>query len=226
MNEQDHQIIADLIPTECPRCGYSGIQSVLGVTPVHQGLDKNSFTVSFVVCDTICEHCLHPSSYFVTLNGFGNPDNASLIVPLRRYQVNFSKEISELSPSFVKTYDQAQIAESLKLDSIAGMGYRKALEMLVTDYAMKYLKVSKSDAESLPLSTLIKKIPDTSIMQTALAGAWIGNDETHYFRKNPEFGINQLKAWLSAFIKYVEMQQQIRAATTLIDSSKKHKKKN
>lgn len=48
--------------------------------------------------------------------------------PSRHTPHVFDKDISELSPQFVKIYNQALAAESYSLDEIAGLGYRKSLD--------------------------------------------------------------------------------------------------
>lgn len=45
----------------------------------------------------------------------------------------FSDIINEISPGFVKIYNQAHEAEIRLLDDIVGGGYRKALEFLIKD---------------------------------------------------------------------------------------------
>lgn len=52
----------------------------------------------------------------------------------------FDSEIQEISPSFVKIYNQALAAEELNLSEIAGMGYRKSLEFLIKDFAYLYTR--------------------------------------------------------------------------------------
>lgn len=51
---------------------------------------------------------------------------------------DFSQEIKDLSPNFVKIYHQAEQAENTGLSDICGLGYRKALEFLVKDYAIAF----------------------------------------------------------------------------------------
>ena len=49
----------------------------------------------------------------------------------------FSFEIEQLSPLFIKIYNEAFTAEQLQLLEISGVGYRKALEFLIKDYLIK-----------------------------------------------------------------------------------------
>ena len=49
----------------------------------------------------------------------------------------FSEIIKTISPQFSIIYNQAYFAEQNKLNQITGVGYRKALEFLMKDYAIK-----------------------------------------------------------------------------------------
>ena len=49
----------------------------------------------------------------------------------------FHGEISELSENFVEIYGQSQVAENQGLNKICGVGYRKALEFLIKDFAKR-----------------------------------------------------------------------------------------
>ncbi|MEK0405122.1 hypothetical protein WNX62_16005, partial [Lactiplantibacillus plantarum] len=51
-------------------------------------------------------------------------------------EADFPQQISDISPRFVSVYTQSFKAERIGLAELAGMGYRKALEMLVKDYAI------------------------------------------------------------------------------------------
>ncbi|MEE8824541.1 hypothetical protein LASUN_22530 [Lentilactobacillus sunkii] len=212
------------IPKKCPICEYAGIQTILSKTKPVQG--KNFGSAAYMVWVTKCENCQQPAAYRVDLNPVGNPIRFELIVPIATKIHDISQVIMDLSDRFVDTYHQAQIAERYGLTEIAGMGYRKALEILVTDFAMKDLFVTDEEAVKLPLSQLINKIPNEEIRDTAKAGAWIGNDEAHYFRENPNYGIDELKGWLSAFMSYVETVEKTKQASELVNSKNKLKPKS
>ena len=55
----------------------------------------------------------------------------------------FSDTIKEISPSFTDIYNQAYGAFQLGLNHVCGMGFRKALEFLIKDYAIR----KRPDAE-------------------------------------------------------------------------------
>ena len=50
----------------------------------------------------------------------------------------FDENIKKLSSNFCEIFNQAYVAELMKLNEIAGIGYRKALEFLIKDYKLIY----------------------------------------------------------------------------------------
>lgn len=96
----------------------------------------------------------------------------------------FDDKIVALSPQFDKIYNQALAAESSGLDEIAGLGFRKALEFLIKDYAIYEHPDREESIKSNPLAQCIKNyIDNDSITTLAERSAWIGNDEAYYIRK-------------------------------------------
>lgn len=174
-----------------------------------------------VVIVTQCQHCKRASAYNVNYDVLREPGSVELIVPLSKEpSSSFPKSVKTLSSSFVDAYSQASTAEKIGLIQIAGMGYRKSLEYLVTDFLLANNLVSENDAQSLMLSKLIKKIPEEDIRDLALASAWIGNDETHYYRQNPEYGIKDIKEWIQAMVSYIEMKASVNRAHDLVKKPK------
>lgn len=82
------------------------------------------------------------------------------------------------SPRFVEICNQAEKAELLGLNEICGMGYRKALEVLIKDFFINYKK--QPEVASLWLDKAIKKIEDPDIERIANACKELGNDAAHY----------------------------------------------
>ncbi len=133
--------------------------------------------------------------------------------------------IEKISPRFYDIADQAFAAEQYRLDLVAGMGYRKALEFLVKDYMATELRESiaaagngdtaalEGDLEALllrPLVQLIKSIPHELISQVAQRCAWLGNDETHYTRLWDEHDIEDLKKLLGIVVTFISHEAQAR----------------
>ena len=74
------------------------------------------------------------------------------------------------------------------------MGYRKALEFLVKDYATYKWPDKSDDIKSQSLTRVINNYLDTpKIKQCAERAAWLGNDESHYVRKHDSHDLKDLK---------------------------------
>ncbi|RZJ99369.1 MAG: DUF4145 domain-containing protein [Flavobacterium sp.] len=120
----------------------------------------------------------------------------------------FSSTISDISPSFVDIFNQAYQAEQYNLLEICGVGYRKALEFLIKDYAIK-LHPDKSDTiKSKMLAPCIKDyVNDERVKKVAHRAVWIGNDETHYVRKWQGKDLNDLKSLINLTVHWIEMDE-------------------
>ena len=132
----------------------------------------------------------------------------------------------ELSPEFYDIIDQSLAAEQRRLDLIAGMGYRKALEYLVKDYVTREiqerltaLRSSTGDDAAKegvvkewgaivkqPLASIIKMIPHTLLQQAAERAAWLGNDETHYTRLWNKHDVEDLKQLIFIIMNYISTE--------------------
>ena len=89
---------------------------------------------------------------------------------------------------------QSEAAEAYQLGQIAGAGYRKALEFLIKDYAIKKNPEKEDEIKKSFLGNCINNfVPDENVKECARRAVWLGNDETHYIRKWEEKDINDLK---------------------------------
>lgn len=119
---------------------------------------------------------------------------------------DFSDEIKELSPSFVKIYNQAYKAEQNGLDEIDGIGYRRAFEFLAKDFA-KSMRPEESDAiERMDLSVCIDKYINNGEKDSFFnKTAWLGNDFSHCVMSHPDFNVEDLKMMIDICISEVEL---------------------
>ena len=118
----------------------------------------------------------------------------------------FDERIINLSPQFDKIYNQALAAESSMLDEIAGLGYRKALEFLIKDFAIHKHPDEEEAIKAKPLAQCIKNyIENESITTLAERSAWIGNDEAHYIRKQEDRDVSDMKAFIQAIVYFIGM---------------------
>jgi hypothetical protein len=98
-------------------------------------------------------------------------------------------EIKAVSPRFVEIYEQAVRAKMMGLDELVGIGYRKALEFLIKDYLIRTQPDNETEIREASLGQCIKVyIPDSRLQKAANRTARLGNNETHYERRDEEAG--------------------------------------
>ena len=120
---------------------------------------------------------------------------------------SFSETIQEISPDFVKIYGEASVAEQEGLREICGVGYRKALEFLVKDYAVRNNPSVEEEIKGKLLGQCINGyIENENIRSVAKRAAWLGNDETHYVRKWAGKNLTDLKVLIDLTIHWIEME--------------------
>jgi hypothetical protein len=117
----------------------------------------------------------------------------------------FDERIMEVSPRFVRIYNQAAQAEAHGLDELVGIGYRKALEFLIKDY-LCHQQPDKQDEikKTKQLGTVINNfVSDPNVKEIASRTAWLGNDEAHYVREWEDKDIEDLKQLMQLTIFWV-----------------------
>ena len=91
------------------------------------------------------------------------------------------------------------------------------------DYAISLHPDKVDSIKQKMLSPCINDyIENERIKTLAIASAWIGNDETHYVRKHENYGIDQLKAFITSIVTYIDCEISVCQAETLLNSSKNH----
>lgn len=144
------------------------------------------------------------------------------VIPNLPSDIPISDDVEMVSPIGKQIYVQALKAEHEQLDHIAGIGYRKALEFFVKDFSI----VTNPDDEGKIIKMSLKQvienyIKDEDLKTFALASAYIGNDEGHYYRNNPDKDFTDLKNYLHGVIHYMEMKLNFLDAQELVNRSKK-----
>jgi len=135
---------------------------------------------------------------------------------------HFSDEIQKVSTSFIEIYNQAESAETYKLGQIAGVGYRKALEFLIKDYAIHINPTAKDEILNTQLSPCIQKYIDLdAIKNLATLATWLGNDETHYLKTWNEMDLQDLKRFIVACVAMIQANIVAKESADLIASRKK-----
>lgn len=119
----------------------------------------------------------------------------------------FPPEIKKVSENFVQIYGEAEIAEHENLSEICGVGYRKALEFLIKDYLINQFSDSKEEIKSKSLGNCISEmIKNERIKEIARRATWLGNDETHYFRKWEDKDLVDLKKLIEITVHFISME--------------------
>ena len=144
------------------------------------------------------------------------------VIPSLPSDIPISEDVELVSPIGKQIYVQALKAEHEQLDHIAGIGYRKALEFFVKDFSIITNPDDEEKIIKMPLKQVIEEyINDEDLKTFALASTYIGNDEGHFYRKNPDKDLTHLKKYLHGFIYYMEKHLTLFDAQELVNRSKK-----
>lgn len=190
---------------ECPLCHFSLRPEVKSGFYIR---DKDaSYYTAYLIC--FCTKCRN--IFMIKYRGSYGPSSISTpiikgLIPVTPRTEPFSAGISDLSPTFVNTYNQAQFAESQGLTEICGMGYRRALEFLVKDYLIHLTPDQEDTIKAEFLGASIRRINNDHIKVLAERSTWIGNDETHYVRKHEDFDYTDLKRFIMAMVRYIDSE--------------------
>lgn len=187
-------------PTVCPHCGVSISPKLEGFTQLRLSKEVH-FLVRLLCTDPDCGIAM----YCVYSTAVGVRELQLLtVIPSHSSRV-FEKHLVDLSPRFVKMYDEAYTAERNGHFDLASIGYRSALEFLIKDYAVKILNHSFEEVSSKSLDKAIKLyLPEVRMSQSADVVRIMGNDKTHYNQiLNLDFDI--LKEYLEILIHFISI---------------------
>lgn len=213
-------------PRQCMHCNQTGVQNFINGILTKGRHDQYS-GIAFFTCSLCASTTIHfLVRYTVDMRGYSRPVYQSVqTIPTKKEGIeNISSDIQDEFPEFFEIYLQSKEAEKESLNQIAGMGYRKALEFLVTDYLLKY-PVLEAPQEWLKdpktsLSNKISKIQSNRMQTLAKAVSFLGNDETHYTRRHPEHDIESMKAFINVLLSEVNNEIEFKKAEELINKSK------
>ncbi len=120
---------------------------------------------------------------------------------------DFSDEIKNVSPSFCKIYNELYAAEQQGLLEVCGVGYRKALEFMIKDYAIQKQPDKQDDIEKKTLMSCISDhVTNERVKTVAKRATWLGNDETHYVRKWEGKNLTDLKSLIILTLHWIETE--------------------
>ena len=162
----------------------------------------------------------YEKEYILNDENFDTDDAISEFVGIYQLEmesVDFDEDISDLSPSFVEVYKQAERAEHDGLNLICGMAYRRALEFLVRDYCVDKFpeKVSEIDTKSLSEKIRNYITDDSDIKTLAEKATWLGNDQTHVINKHPDRDVSDIKQFIQMIVAKIKIKMVVADAETI-----------
>lgn len=213
------------VPNICPICC-----TTLEMSPLFGFYDFEQFCnymkVPYVVLK--CPKCERISFASYEHKALDAPRNELCGIDMIHYKLypfpnphkEFSVDIEEKYPRFCSIYNEALFAEHSQLKDICGMGYRKALEILIKDYAIEKNPDKESDIKQSALGQCISKyIKSDKIQALSKASAWLGNDETHYERRHTGHSIEEMKLFINAVVSTIETDIAYEKATAFLSGT-------
>ncbi|MFA6056592.1 MAG: hypothetical protein WC756_00220 [Taibaiella sp.] len=127
---------------------------------------------------------------------------------------------NQLPSKFITTYLQSLDADHFGLNEIAGMGYRKAIEYLVKDWAIQNNSSEQESILKLWLGDVIKKYYDGELKGILERATWLGNDQAHYNKLFEEYDISILKELIDLIMVELDRQHKMQHYLTTIQGRK------
>lgn len=194
-------------PELCPCCKHAIKPTVLNKIIIEDAKNKKSLFMTY-----LCTHCFQ--AFICKFSNDTYPDdklgyvfeNLNYIAPNKFVQENFEQCIHNISPMFVKIYNQALEAENYNLDQIAGIGYRKALEFLIKDFLIFENPEKEEKIKNTALANCINSFIENPQLKTVASRAtWLGNDQTHYEQVFKDKDISDLKRLIKLSVNWIIM---------------------
>lgn len=125
------------------------------------------------------------------------------IFPIEKQSNTDIQQLKEIAPNFVKIHEEADQAYSYGLREISGIGYRKAFDSLIREYAC-YIAPDKIETITKPtnkLGNIIETyIKDEELNLFAKGAEYLGNDQAHLIIQHENYDIDDLKNLINAFM--------------------------
>lgn len=214
-------------PNVCPHCHVTNVPQSLWQETSQDIEDRIVVLSSWGCSNDSCARVYITSHLYELgllrfqryLNGnLKGPDWPKPIIDLRDGKTIGSNEV--MPSKFINIYRQSLDAESNGLDEIAGMGYRKAIEYLVKDWAIQCDPGAKDKIESSWLGALINQYFEGELKGILERATWLGNDQAHYKRLFEEYNLEVIKDLISLIMVELERQFKISHYNTVIEKRK------
>lgn len=198
----------------CPHCHVAGHPHFEGGYIVSNHEETTGVHLFIILYCTVCKkHFI--AKYFGVSGNF----KFEYALPSNPQPIVFDDFINSISPQFSIIYNQAKQAEDLGLNELVGIGYRKSLEYLVKDYLIQVQHENADEIKSSMLGTCINKITDSKIQTLAKGATWLGNDETHYEKRHPNYGVDYIKLFIKTLVEFIVGENAFKEAQNLINSN-------
>ena len=211
----------------CPHCGIEGMPIVFHASTEKLYNSIPNIVGVFVRCPR--SDCGKFSVQSFTFEKYTSESNSVAKVSEKIpysfkaiFHNDLPQEVKEGFPDFNNIFNQSLEAESLGLDQIAGMGFRKSLEFLIKQYAARREpdKEEKINKETLN-NTIENRYADfPKLQKLAKVASWIGNDESHLVKKHTEMDIQNMKAFIRSASLFISADMDADIADTYIEESK------
>lgn len=196
------------VDNKCPYCNYGFNMRDNSGKCWHDLLDDNQGEFRIVVV-YVCDHC-HKGFvvfHYMLIDGDIVVDKSQSVFPPCFSEENNDIEIYKISPKFYEIYNQCMIAKNDGLYELYGMGFRKAIEQLVTDYAVFRNPSDESKIIGMSLHNRIEKyFKDSEAKDSLLACKWIGNSEAHYDNDNSDGDLYLLEELIGDTLHYINRE--------------------
>jgi len=210
------RVVYDIIePNICPHCHITNTPHLDWQVFSKDTDDIPVYISAWTCANQLCKK-VFVSQHRKVANDFrfsrflnGLPKGPDFPKPLTELKSGNPKQNGEIETTrFIKTYLQSLVAENSGLDELAGMGYRKAIEYLVKDWAIQNVPADKDKIEGLWLGQVITKYYEGDLKEILERATWLGNDQAHYNKLFEEFEIGVLKELIDLIM--VELDRQFK----------------
>lgn len=214
LKETDSKFSIDVdAPSICPRCGRDLVPAPISFECLSHVYAYYNYAA--IVCCPQCKGAIYLDIRVPERRDCAHSGEVVNCFPsIQIYDL--PKGIDKLYPDFCRIYYQAAISEARGLSEICGMGYRKALECLVKQYAINAFPDYTDAINKETLMQTIIRIDNPRIQALAKASVWLGNDQTHLQIKHPEYTVADIKAFIKALCYHILMEEEVSRAQELI----------
>lgn len=119
--------------------------------------------------------------------------------------------IKTISPQFAAIYDEAALAEQQNLLQICGLGYRKALEILVKDYAIGKDPINKDRINNKSLNACVLEYIETEILRDfVIQASFLADQEVHYKSSWDDNAVRELKIMTDLIVQRLRFEAELK----------------